>query len=461
MANMTLWQKLFSSSIRRNRIPDLYRPEYREQTTRILSFRIRIFLGFVIALYLFSYIFNFLWSYPVPSLGEIVSDSLTVGIALALIFFAGRSRSQQTIKIFAYVMAFILVAGFLSMYWIYPLCFDLGMGPFLLLFLIVTMAMPWHPLEIFGLGLLLVLSFMFTLANVPTRYSQDMVYLQLNCFGMVSAILAAMIYKYFDEEKRKEQFLLRKELEEKNEQIRKELEMARQIHKSIIPKSFSNEQVDIAVSFLPTSYIGGDYAKFYFPTPDQLLIFIMDITGHGVPAALMVNRIHSEVTQLAEQSLLPNIFLEKVDRFVQETFKETSLLLSAYACLIDFKKKTIFYSNFGHPPQVLYHFKKNEIFYMSPQRHLLGIAEAKTPEIHELEVDFDHQDRILLFTDGLIEAQNGKGAFYGKRGVEDYLKNHAGLKAEAFNQGLIEDLQRFRGKDHFEDDIFLLTIEIR
>jgi serine phosphatase RsbU (regulator of sigma subunit) len=461
MLNTSACQKIIATLSRSVRVPACYFEEFREQTVQILKFRVQIFLGLIIALYVASYIFNFIWNYPWPSVWEVTSDLLTGAIALALIAFAGKSCSHGAIKASAYLMTLLLIAGFCSMYILYPVCFDLGMGPSLLLFLLITMAMPWHPLEVLVLGGLLILTFSFALGLTQTRYTHDLVYFQLNCFGMVSAILAAMVYKHFDEEKRKGQFLLRKELEEKNEIIKKELEMARQIHKSILPKSFANEQVDIAISFLPASYVGGDYAKFYFPSQDQLLVFIMDITGHGVPAALMVNRIHSEINHLAEQSLLPSIFLEKLDLFVQETFQETSLLLSAYACLLDFKKKTLFYSNFGHPPQVLYHSKRDELFYMNPQRHLLGIAATRAPEIHELKVDFDGKDRILLFTDGLLEARNEKGLFFGKEGVEDYLKQHPDLKAEAFNRGLIETLQRFRGKDDFDDDIFILMIEIK
>ncbi|MFA5160528.1 MAG: PP2C family protein-serine/threonine phosphatase [Candidatus Omnitrophota bacterium] len=461
MSDANPWQKIIFVLSRRILVPACYLPEYKEQTVQILKFRVQLFLGMIVALYVSSYVFNSVWNYPWPSFWEIATDLLTMAVALALIVFAGKSRSHVTIKISAYLMTLLLLAGFCSMYFLYPVCFDLGMGPFLLLFLLITMAMPWHPLEILVLGCLLVLSFALALSLTHSRHSHDLVYFQLNCFGMVFAILATMVYKHFDEEKRKEQFLLRKELGEKNNLIKKELEMARQIHKSIIPKSFSNEQVDIAVSFLPASYVGGDYAKFYFPTPDKLLLFIMDITGHGVPAALMVNRIHSEVNQLAEQSLLPGVFLEKLDRFVQETFQETSFLLSAYACLLDFKKKILFYSNFGHPPQVLFQSKKREIFYMNPQRHLLGIVETRAPEIHELKVDFDREDRILLFTDGLLEARNGKDLFFGKDGVEDYLKRYPDLKPEAFNRGLVEALQRFRGRDDFADDIFLLTIEIK
>ena len=445
----------------RIRIPGQYDTEYERQTVQILRFRIRIFLGVVLALYFFSYLFCILWSYDLGSPWEIATDILTVIITLVLIAWTKKDHSLRTMKIIAYLMSVLLVTGFSFLYFFYPISFAVGMGPYLLLFLLVTMAMPWHPLEVLGLGCVMGVIFLVAVQATGYPLPEPLMYLQLNYFGFAFAVLAAMVYQYFDEEKRKEQFLLRKELEEKNETICKELEIARQVHKSIIPKSFSNDRVDIAVSFLPVSYVGGDYAKFYFQGPDKLLIFIMDITGHGVPAALMVNRIHTEVNILAEQPLLPSAFLEKMDRFVQETFQETSLLLSAYACLLDFKKKKIFYSNFGHPPQVLYHFKKREIYYMSPQRHLLGIPEAQSLPIHELTVDFDQKDRILLFTDGLTEAKNEKGQFFGKEGMENYLRSYADLKAEAFNQGLIEALHRFHGKDFFEDDVFILTIEIK
>ena len=107
-------------------------------------------------------------------------------------------------------------------------------------------------------------------------------------------------------------------------------------------------------TYLPVYYIGGDYTKFNFLEKDKLIFIITDVTGHGVPAALLVNRIHSEYERLAKEGYSPGELLRELNKFIEEDFGSSGMYLSAFCGLLDFKKMKLTYSNYGHPSQLLF-----------------------------------------------------------------------------------------------------------
>ena len=303
---------------------------------------------------------------------------------------------------------------------------------------------------------------LFVLAAFTTQtpFLKEVGYLETNVIIFIFGAVVSAVFKGCDENRRAEQFMLRKELEEKNIAMQQELELAKQVHRSLIPKSFSDDKVEIAVSYLPYFYVGGDYARFDFLDKDRLLIFIMDITGHGVSAALLVNRLHTEIGNLARKFSQPGDILKELDLFVQKSFEDTHKFLTACACVVDFKEKRLFYSNFGHPPQILYQGSTKEIQWLSSQHHMLGIATSPTEKMYETELKFNKGDHILLFTDGVLEVQGRDKEMFGGKRLEKFIQEKGDLSPEVFNQSLLERLDQFKTKP-ISDDIFLLNIQIK
>ena len=135
-----------------------------------------------------------------------------------------------------------------------------------------TFVIPWLEIDVFGLALLHtgiyswyfwhVRSYVFrnySFAVETPEYFQAMVVL------FIASVVCIVITKR-ENERVVERFILLKEVEEKNKQMQKELELATKVHKTLIPKSLSTDLVDISVMYLPMYYIGGDYAKFHFIT---------------------------------------------------------------------------------------------------------------------------------------------------------------------------------------------------
>jgi len=237
-----------------------------------------------------------------------------------------------------------------------------------------------------------------------------------------------------------------------------ELEVATHVHRTLIPRSISTGHIDIAVTCLPAHYLGGDYARYTFVSPDQLLFIIGDVTGHGVPAALLVNRIHTEFEELARSHTSPGKLLTALNNFIIRDFEGTNMYLSAFCGLIDMKKHELTFTNCGHPAQYLYVKNGSRIRLLTSQEALLGVMPV---EGHgETQVPLANNDRIVLFTDGAIEAKNQAAEEFGQERIENYILAQHGLEPERFNAGFIKELTEF-APDGFNDDVFLMTIQMK
>ena len=93
----------------------------------------------------------------------------------------------------------------------------------------------------------------------------------------------------------------RREIAAHQQMITRDLKLAEQVQHSLVPNSFSNNKVDVVVHYLPMIGVGGDYADIYFDGKNQVYLTLIDVTGHGITAALLVNRIANEIRRLVRE----------------------------------------------------------------------------------------------------------------------------------------------------------------
>lgn len=257
-------------------------------------------------------------------------------------------------------------------------------------------------------------------------------------------------------------FILLKKIEKQNSQMDRELDLARRVHRTLVPVSFSTDRADVSVSYVPMSYVSGDYAKVRFLDERKLLVFISDVTGHGVAAALLVNRLHTEFERLSRDTSdsEPAKLLKRLNDFISRDFEGTEMYLSAFCGLLDFETGKFLYCNSGHPAQFWYHVRRQEVSELSSHETLLGISPGRAGNYSQGGFMFETGDRLLLFTDGVIEAADPLGVEYGETRLKDFLKQNHVLPDAGFNEKLIEELERHRG-GKFSDDIFILNIRMK
>ena len=368
-------------------------------------------------------------------------------------------RSKRYGKIYNLFLLFMIARlGF-----IYPANALVFPFYFALAFIIMAFTIPWSIHELYGLSAIFILAFSAFYAGLIFITKVEILALPrfhpyfdgLLFLLIVSGLSISLRKKRIERDI--ENFILLKEVEEKNAQIRQDLEFANRVHQSLIPPSVRTKQADIAVSYLPVSYVGGDYAKFHFLEDGRLTFFICDVTGHGVAAALMVNRTHTEFERLAKEGHPPGRLLARLNQFIHDDFSGTGMFLSGFSGALDFKAKKFLYSNYGHPAQYLYQVSHRRVNPLPAHTTLLGIQ--KTDKIHEHEVSFESGDLILLFTDGILEASSPAGEQFGSGRVENFLKDNFSLPVRTLNQALLEDLKRFNQGVSI-DDVLLMSIKI-
>ncbi len=447
------------------KIPDSDKKEFIEEQVSLIKRRIQLLCYLSIAIYALSTILSFILLPKDFKSQEIPFWFFLIGSCLLVIYFSKKAKTINSVKMYAYLFTALLLTFIVIICIIYSEWLVISSSVFLFIIFLISFTIPWLGVETIPVTLLHICAYTF-LYSYTQNFLPERISAAFNLRTYIDGVLVlTMAFIMCFVIRRKEtfrdvqNFVLRKELEKKNEQMHKELDLATRVHKTLIPKSVSTNLVDVAVMYLPMYYIGGDYAKFHFIDQNKLIFIICDVTGHGVPAALLVNRIHSEFERLAAEAKQPGPLLKELNDFIVKVFEGTDMYLSAFCCMLDFDEMKLTYSNHGHPAQYIYRATKSDIEKLDPHAGLLGLP-FMDYGIEQHEIHFSRGDKLLLFTDGVPETKNKEGQEFGQERLENFVRGNYELAATPFNQRLLEELNNFKyGK--FADDIFIVTIGVK
>lgn len=240
------------------------------------------------------------------------------------------------------------------------------------------------------------------------------------------------------------------------------LDLARRVQASIIPKPQRSEWMEVAVAYRPLVGVGGDYAHIYFAAPDVLYVCIGDVTGHGVPAALLVNRAHSLIDQLVHLQLSPDEMLRRINTAVLSSFHQETTFMTFLCTNINLQYRQVLFANAAHPPALLFRRGDGEVTTerFESQCTFLGIGEELVCDIHALgATDLVAGDRLVLYTDGLTEASRGPRQFFGEEGLVRVVRENFHLLPQELAERLLAEAEAFAGGE-LQDDVLVLVIHI-
>jgi len=240
-----------------------------------------------------------------------------------------------------------------------------------------------------------------------------------------------------------------------------ELEMARQVQLSILPAEIPRlNGLEITARYLPMSSVAGDFYDFLAVDDKHVGILIADVAGHGLPSALIASMLQSALAGQFSHASDPACVLSGLNRALHGKF-ERHFVTAAYAFL-DMENRVVNYANAGHPPMLLWQAKSGEVRECNEHGLMLGpFADAAyTSETMSLE----QGDRIVLFTDGIMEATNSMGAQFGIDGVSKLLESKRDLPVSRFADALLYALSNWSEDaigQRQSDDITLLAVDFR
>ena len=250
------------------------------------------------------------------------------------------------------------------------------------------------------------------------------------------------------------------ELSRRNELIEKELRYAQQIQRALLPKDVpQSERYSIGYRYIPLEAVGGDYFSF-FPWEQGVGIFIGDVAGHGVSAALFLSLLKYITQDSAKQFPdAPGKYLHALNTVLSET--QSNYFITAVYAVFDLsnpERPVLKFSNGGHPPLVHYCAATEECTLLFSKGTIIGMFDEL--EYEEKQLVLAKGDRIFLYTDGIPESRTKSGRILGHDSM--------GLFIEAATQGTLDEtldsiLEAHRSiSQDFpqEDDIVIIGIEI-
>ncbi len=244
--------------------------------------------------------------------------------------------------------------------------------------------------------------------------------------------------------------------QKRHEEIRTlELARAKQIYDLVIrPKLQVIEGAGINVECLPAENIGGDILQITKIDEKKFLVFLADVTGHGVPAAMTANSIKMLVREISLADIDPGAVCNRLNKAVCGNILPDDIV-AGFCGLFDLETMTLAYCLAGLPSPVIAS-GDNEI-HLKPTGPPLGVFDDA--DYRSTTVPLKAGDLFLAFTDGITEARDGNGTIFGNSGVQSSVAGK-GLDAHTAPRELLSDVVRFQQSSFFSDDVILLAIEI-
>lgn len=246
-------------------------------------------------------------------------------------------------------------------------------------------------------------------------------------------------------------------------EIKRELTDARRIHESLFPVPESRGVLHFEYLYQPMRLIGGDfvYARFDEPNPSDpanlgLSLLVVDVTGHGIPAALTVNRLFGEIERLFAENprIEPGELLRGLNRYVYLTLTQHDQYPTAIAFRIDPAAGTVRVSSAGHPTAFIRGVDAT-IEDVHSTCMPLGVAEPAAFDPCPMTYRFGPGDALLAYTDGASEARDGAGREFTIGGLRRTIASCGSVAPGAWSRLLLTAVDRHRQGSPTDDTLIV------
>ena len=263
------------------------------------------------------------------------------------------------------------------------------------------------------------------------------------------------------------------ELRTKNQALEEELDMARELQTALLPQQFPRfprgaEEAESAIHFhhlyRPSMAVSGDFFDVFEIEENVAGLFICDVMGHGVRAALVASILRALVNELEPVWKQPSEFMGQLNRALRRILKHTRvpLFASAFYVVADLTKGCLIHANAGHPCPLRVRrnggadaLRRLDGCKLGPALGLLDEAEYPSAQS-----EIVMPETVLLFTDGLFEVEAQDGSLYDYQALRKAVGELHGLTGGELCENVVEKVCQFSGQREFADDVCLVAMEI-
>jgi sigma-B regulation protein RsbU (phosphoserine phosphatase) len=263
------------------------------------------------------------------------------------------------------------------------------------------------------------------------------------------------------------------ELREKNLQLEDDLDMASEVQQAFLPQQFPSFPKDAAAGesavafytrYLPTGAVGGDFFHVLPLSNTEAGVFICDVMGHGVRAALVTAIQRALVEELAGLGRQPGEFLTHINQALLSILRRTRtpLFASAFYLYLNAETGELRYANAGHPKPLHLRRSEDRIEVLSSNGSrpgsALGVFEHVTYKTFEGIVK--PGDLVLMFTDGIFEVEGPTGDYFDQQRLIAAVERRLQEPSEELLEALLTETKEYSVKHQFGDDVCLVGVEL-
>lgn len=249
--------------------------------------------------------------------------------------------------------------------------------------------------------------------------------------------------------------------EKEKQRLEEELRIARSIQLKLLPPdSFESEEFEIAAVNIPATEIAGDYFDYFYKKNDYFSMLVADVSGKGASAAFYMAELKGVINHLQKTELSPAALITECHNSLYSSFDRFIFITITLAKLIPTQRK-IQLARAGHTPAIFYNAREKKCCRLSPDGIAIGLINFSREKIKEIEVNYNKNDILFLFSDGLSEIMNDKGELLGIENLEKIITQYSHLPAEEIKQKLMDFSIQFSETEISADDITFILLKVK
>jgi len=247
-------------------------------------------------------------------------------------------------------------------------------------------------------------------------------------------------------------------LHKRQMEIEAELALAARVQQSLAPQSLAWNDVSVDTYYSPARTIGGDFGVVFPHNEEVLTILLCDVSGHGIGAALIANRIYSETLHQLERQAKPGNLLRHLHEFVHDRLATECFFFTMAAVRFSRHGRRVTFAAAGHPPAMLV--SNGGVRLLGSQNGILGCLAETAPSEAADEIELTAGDRLVLYTDGLVEVFNSRKEMLGVEGLKTLVRQSATRALPEMKQAILEGAIAW-SHGPLADDVSLVIVEVR
>ncbi|MDD4908901.1 MAG: SpoIIE family protein phosphatase, partial [Candidatus Omnitrophica bacterium] len=244
------------------------------------------------------------------------------------------------------------------------------------------------------------------------------------------------------------------------ERLEDEMKMGRQIQMALLPQKTPDvSRLNVQGLMHPAKEIGGDYYDFVsMPDKGKLAIVIGDVSGKGVAAGLLMSMVKATIHTLSQENVAPKRLLMRINHMLYQNIQAQKFMTLLYFVWQP-QDQTLVYSSAGHEHILICRDRSTQIEEIQSGGFMLGMIADIDTYLEEREIKLQPRDKVLLYTDGVTEAENTSGDRFNLTRLKESFQKHSQKPAGELMQSIKDEVYGFIGSQPQYDDITLVVLE--